>query len=147
MNENLFQEILNVKPDTYTIGKYDVTVSKTPLGVEITYVLNELEDKLKLKKAFFDFLEQLEDELFEETCLEISKYVGNSFLHDLSEKFEHIEEFSFKNLENDVNVFRDMLRRIVLKKVSKWFTEYSIKPSELEEPNPNLGCNDINVLE
>lgn len=132
MNENLFKEIVNLKPDTYVIGKYDVLVSRTPLGVKIEYVLNDLEDKLNLKKAFFEYLEKLEDELFEETCTEIAEQNGSSFLHDLSEKFEHLEDYSFKELESDCILFREVLRKIVLKKVSKWFSEYDIKPSELD---------------
>lgn len=147
MNGELFQAILNVKPDTYVIGKYDVIVSKTPLGVKIEYVLNELEDKIKLKQDFFNFLENLEDELFEETCTEVSIQKGSSFLHDLSDKFEHLEDYSYKKLEDDVILFRNILRGIVLRKVSKWFTDYNIRPSELEEPNPNKGCKDINTLE
>lgn len=120
-----------MKPDTYSVGKYDVAVSRIPLGVKIEYVLNDLEDKIKLKESFFEFLENLEDELFEGVCTEISLQKGNSFLHNLSKKFEHLEENSYTDLEEGVEYFRTILREIVLNKVSKWFNEYNIKPSEL----------------
>lgn len=109
--------------DMFTIDDY--TKSEEIPGYEITYIKRGDLLTIGIKQnnpvdRFKEYIDSLDDEIFDKVCTEYEEYTGQS-LNDLSIKMKN------KSLtEDEINQYKDLVRLIVLNDIQEKLNKYEL---------------------
>lgn len=107
----------------FTIDDY--TKSEEIPGYEITYIKRGDLLTIGIKQnnpvdRFKEYIDSLDDEIFDKVCTEYEEYTGQS-LNDLSIKMKN------KSLtEDEINQYKDLVRLIVLNDIQEKLNKYEL---------------------
>lgn len=109
--------------DMFTIGDYTKT-EEIP-GYDITYIKRGDLLTIGIKQnnpvdRFKEYIDSLDDEIFDKVCNEYEEYTGQS-LNDLSIKMKN------KSLtEDEINQYKDLVRLVVLNDIQEKLNKYEL---------------------
>lgn len=109
--------------DMFTIDDY--TKSEEIPGYDITYIKRGDLLTIGIKQnnpvdRFKEYIDSLDDEIFDKVCNEYEEYTGQS-LNDLSIKMKN------KSLtENEINQYKDLVRLVVLNDIQEKLNKYEL---------------------
>ena len=109
--------------DMFTIDDYTKT-EEIP-GYDITYIKRGDLLTIGIKQnnpvdRFIEYIDSLDDEIFDKVCNEYEEYTGQS-LNDLSIKMKN------KSLtEDDINQYKDLVRLVVLNDIQEKLNKYEL---------------------
>lgn len=109
--------------DMFTIDDYTKT-EKIP-GYDITYIKRGDLLTIGIKQnnpvdRFKEYIDSLDDEIFDKVCNEYEEYTGQS-LNDLSIKMKN------KSLtEDEINQYKDLVRLVVLNDIQEKLNKYEL---------------------
>ena len=116
LNNDHLQDMFTI--DDYTkseeIPGYDITYIKRGDLLTIGIKQNNLVDRFK------EYVDSLDDEIFDKVCNEYEEYTGQS-LNDLSIKMKN------KSLtEDEINQYKDLVRLVVLNDIQEKLNKYEL---------------------
>ena len=109
--------------DMFTIDDYTKT-EEIP-GYDITYIKRDDLLTIGIKQnnpvdRFKEYIDSLDDEIFDKVCNEYEEYTGQS-LNDLSIKMKN------KSLtEDEINQYKDLVRLVVLNDIQEKLNKYEL---------------------
>lgn len=109
--------------DMFTIDDY--TKTETIPGYDITYIKRGYLLTIGIKQnnpvdRFKEYIDSLDDEIFDKVCNEYEEYTGQS-LNDLSIKMKN------KSLtEDEINQYKDLVRLVVLDDIQEKLNKYEL---------------------
>lgn len=109
--------------DMFTIDDY--TKSEEIPGYDITYIKRSDLLTIGIKQnnpvdRFKEYIDSLDDEIFDKVCNEYEEYTGQS-LNDLSIKMKN------KSLtEDEINQYKDLVRLVVLNDIQEKLNKYEL---------------------
>lgn len=109
--------------DMFTIDDY--TKSEEIPGYDITYIKRGDLLTIDIKQnnpvdRFKEYIDSLDDEIFDKVCNEYEEYTGQS-LNDLSIKMKN------KSLtEDEINQYKDLVRLVVLNDIQEKLNKYEL---------------------
>lgn len=109
--------------DMFTIDDY--TKTETIPGYDITYIKRGDLLTIGIKQnnpvdRFKEYIDSLDDEIFDKVCNEYEEYTGQS-LNDLSIKMKN------KSLtEDEINQYKDLVRLVVLNDIQEKLNKYEL---------------------
>ena len=109
--------------DMFTIDDY--TKTETIPGYDITYIKRGDLLTIGIKQnnpvdRFKEYIDNLDDEIFDKVCTEYEEYTGQS-LNDLSIKMKN------KSLtEDEINQYKDLVRLVVLNDIQEKLNKYEL---------------------
>lgn len=116
LNNDHLQDMFTIDDYTKTeeIPGYDITYIKRGDLLTIGIKQNNPVDRFK------EYIDSLDDEIFDKVCNEYEKYTGQS-LNDLSIKMKN------KSLtEDEINQYKDLVRLVVLNDIQEKLNKYEL---------------------
>lgn len=116
LNNDHLQDMFTIDDYTKTeeIPGYDITYIKRGDLLTIGIKQNNPVDRFK------EYIDSLDDEIFDKVCNEYEEYTGQS-LNDLSIKMKN------KSLtENEINQYKDLVRLVVLNDIQEKLNKYEL---------------------
>ena len=109
--------------DMFTIDDY--TKSEEIPGYDITYIKRGDLLTIGIKQnnpvdRFKEYIDSLDDEIFDKVCNEYEEYTGQS-LNDLSIKMKNNSL-----TENEINQYKDLVRLVVLNDIQEKLNKYEL---------------------
>lgn len=118
LNNDHLQDMFTIDDYTKTeeIPGYDITYIKRGDLLTIGIKQNNPVDRFK------EYIDSLDDEIFDKVCNEYEEYTGQS-LNDLSIKMKN------KSLtEDEINQYKDLVRLVVLDDIQEKLNKYELQP-------------------
>lgn len=116
LNNDHLQDMFTIDDYTKTeeIPGYDITYIKRGDLLTIGIKQNNPVDRFK------EYIDSLDDEIFDKVCNEYEEYTGQS-LNDLSIKMKN------KSLtEDEINLYKDLVRLVVLNDIQEKLNKYEL---------------------